>query len=543
MKRAFPGYSLCPPAGAATAVLVMALWPGSAFPVDTPDHSKFTDKDCANCHVSEVINRRPLMSAMQSAHFDFLCTTCHDTHGSNNLRNIYEALETPTSGVRTVLFLNLFGPNSFADGDAVYDGVCEVCHTSTAYHRNNASGDHTHNAATNCSTCHDHYNGFQVTDCKACHNTNQPYLAGDYRRQVVENNGDGGGDFVSNSHHVSDGTSSEVVTTGDCAVCHDQSNHRSYTDGVSVYLNDPGGGAPIFYDGVADSLERFCSACHDGTHSSPFSDGRAAPELPPAWGTSPHKQAGATCFGEGSGGCHTNAHGSDEEVLLSNRYNLQSSVPYTPSSYELCWRCHNPSWIVFGVNKFDDLHERHVSRRDAPCAYCHNPHAPYDEGEGHISFEYGIEHGWDIQLIDSRDLSDAYWLSGDETQGFCYIQCHGKKHRGVDYDRSLSPPTGIGDTPEFSIEKLKVFPTPTTGPATFHIVTSGAGGGAPPVTAIYDVTGRLVRAFASDIRTAGERFIQWDGRDNSGRMVSSGVYLFRVDAGKSRRSQKFVILR
>jgi len=39
------------------------------------------------------------------------------------------------SGLREVVFLNQEGPNSYADGDAVYDGVCDVCHTGTKYHR------------------------------------------------------------------------------------------------------------------------------------------------------------------------------------------------------------------------------------------------------------------------------------------------------------------------------------------------------------------------------------------------------------------------
>ena len=42
----------------------------------------------------------------------------------------------PKIGSKLVKFIRPSGPNSFADGDALYDGICEVCHTQTKYHQN-----------------------------------------------------------------------------------------------------------------------------------------------------------------------------------------------------------------------------------------------------------------------------------------------------------------------------------------------------------------------------------------------------------------------
>jgi predicted CxxxxCH...CXXCH cytochrome family protein len=73
-----------------------------------------------------------------------------------------------------VKFLDKEGSKSFADGDTTYNGVCEVCHTQTNHFRNNGlAPDQNHAniggaAATNCTTCHPHIDGFKP-ECNACH--------------------------------------------------------------------------------------------------------------------------------------------------------------------------------------------------------------------------------------------------------------------------------------------------------------------------------------------------------------------------------------
>jgi hypothetical protein len=48
--------------------------------------------------------------------------------------------------------------------------------------------------------------------------------------------------------------------------------------------------------------------------------------------------------------------------------------------------------------------------------------------------------------------------------------------------------------------------------------------------AIYDVTGRRVRALVSDGRTADTHTVLWDGTDDAGRRVASGTYFCRLQA-------------
>jgi len=61
--------------------------------------------------------------------------------------------------------------------------------------------------------------------------------------------------------------------------------------------------------------------------------------------------------------------------------------------------------------------------------------------------------------------------------------------------------------------------------------------------AVFDVGGRLVRSLESGARTAGEHEQRWDGRDNRGRPVASGVYYARLAGETQTLTRKIVLLK
>ncbi len=61
--------------------------------------------------------------------------------------------------------------------------------------------------------------------------------------------------------------------------------------------------------------------------------------------------------------------------------------------------------------------------------------------------------------------------------------------------------------------------------------------------AIYSITGQRVRTLVSGALSEGAHSVAWDGRDDSGKAVSSGVYLSRLSAGKHAATGKMVLLR
>jgi hypothetical protein len=60
---------------------------------------------------------------------------------------------------------------------------------------------------------------------------------------------------------------------------------------------------------------------------------------------------------------------------------------------------------------------------------------------------------------------------------------------------------------------------------------------------VYDVAGRLVRTLVDGVKDAGAYSIAWDGRDNAGSEVASGIYFYKMETKDFSRTRKIVLLR
>jgi hypothetical protein len=60
---------------------------------------------------------------------------------------------------------------------------------------------------------------------------------------------------------------------------------------------------------------------------------------------------------------------------------------------------------------------------------------------------------------------------------------------------------------------------------------------------IFDISGRLVRVLFDESRPAGTYEVQWNGMDDSGRRVASGVYVCRMEAGSYRGTKRMTLLK
>ncbi len=60
---------------------------------------------------------------------------------------------------------------------------------------------------------------------------------------------------------------------------------------------------------------------------------------------------------------------------------------------------------------------------------------------------------------------------------------------------------------------------------------------------VYDVSGRMIRNLVDGPLPAGMHEVMWNGRDENGAMVTSGVYFYRLSAGEIVQTRKMVLLR
>jgi predicted CXXCH cytochrome family protein len=396
------------------AIFILALitaWAESAFGDGFP-HAPENEIYCFNCHslhgdpfiiptgLDQLLvcqachNPTGRASAKSDVAFHVTrndsidCGTCHDPHFPTepNADHIRADVLYPTV-FNEVDYPDII-PRKYINTVAPYNGICEVCHTETLFHRNESSGEHVHNNETPCNECHRHQDGFlsSCSDCSGCHDREQGG-----RRAVLA-------DFERNSHHVWGS-----IASSDCLVCHDLSQHRLGT----VILKDPDLGGSLLYSfdpydpsGIAD----FCTNCHDedgavsGNGIVPFSDGETVPDIKGGpgnrWEDSAHGTIGyplnngnpVSCYGDGSiTGCHSNGHGSDNTKLLS--------APAGTSIHDFCYNCHTDGRIMnvalSGEELADDIEEAfglayvhdlgtsfgaNGNTFELECTSCHNPH-------------------------------------------------------------------------------------------------------------------------------------------------------------------------
>jgi formylglycine-generating enzyme required for sulfatase activity len=59
---------------------------------------------------------------------------------------------------------------------------------------------------------------------------------------------------------------------------------------------------------------------------------------------------------------------------------------------------------------------------------------------------------------------------------------------------------------------------------------------------VYNITGRKVRTLVNGYQTTGHHTVTWNGRDNDGRNVSAGVYIYRIQTGGHTAAKKMLLI-
>ena len=105
-----------------------------------------------------------------------------------------------------------------------------------------------------------------------------------------------------------------------------------------------------------------------------------------------------------------------------------------------------------------------------------------------------------------------------------------------------SPTTGVEETdPSPAANRLhNCFPNPFNPSTTIRFDIAHP---AQASLRIYDVAGRLVRVLVDEHLAAGRYEEAWDGRNDGGHKVSSGVYFYRLNTAEYEQTRKMILLR
>ena len=101
----------------------------------------------------------------------------------------------------------------------------------------------------------------------------------------------------------------------------------------------------------------------------------------------------------------------------------------------------------------------------------------------------------------------------------------------------LSAAPGEGTAGGLAVTGL---PNPFTQGASIHFTLPADGEAA---LSVFDVQGRCIRTMRDPGARAGANVMVWDGKDDGGRDLASGVYLFRLEAAGAAREGRLVKIR
>ena len=60
---------------------------------------------------------------------------------------------------------------------------------------------------------------------------------------------------------------------------------------------------------------------------------------------------------------------------------------------------------------------------------------------------------------------------------------------------------------------------------------------------VYNVLGQKVRTLVDVFQAAGHKTVHWDGTDDIGNKMASGIYLYRIKAGEYGEAKKMILMK
>lgn len=272
-----------------------------------------------------------------------------------------------------------------------------------------------------------------------------------------------------------------------------------------------------------------------------------------------------------------------DDIHFDRMQGRYGQYPFDPSDYYYCTTCYpsgtnNPNVLTYKL-LWNTVVGSHIWRLDVFDWKGNLLHGdPVNGLPGHaapaVSMGGTIENGrvhlkWKIAASDLREagITDFnLWTSESKTGQYQQVNTAPIEAKAdqEDYALTIDPPRGpatawyrltgnnsVGSTlilAESSVEVpalsngLTAFPNPVPGNSTIRLSLARDDVGE---VAIFDLSGRRVRALHQGAMKAGVTTLSWDGRDDDDRPLSSGLYVLRVRtrSGATLPERKLALVR
>lgn len=170
--------------------------------------------------------------------------------------------------------------------------------------------------------------------------------------------------------------------------------------------------------------------------------------------------------------------------------------------------------------------------------------------QGQMNYDVGGQWYMAANTYNVRGSYEGFWYNpgGGFGKGTGYIHDSDVWTGTTDHSfilyGSLTPNTGVAGQPDRTVSPKfslrPAWPNPAVGSASISYSLPKSG---YSKLAVYSVSGQLVRTLVNGNQAAGVHNISWDGKDQGGRRVSSGVYIYKLEAGSDKVSGKLIMLK
>lgn len=194
---------------------------------------------------------------------------------------------------------------------------------------------------------------------------------------------------------------------------------------------------------------------------------------------------------------------------------LWDDISYVGSSPAYYHYLNQPATVGSMVADTDNLLFWEIDHFGSMYSY-HSP-AP----NGALNFNIPVGQDWYAFVDNSHHHRNALKLSGS----------FHLEHYGTAIQDEHQAPAALRLYPNY--------PNPFTGTTKLRWELPAAG---KVEIAVYNLKGQAVRSFSPQIQDAGINSLDWDGCDNHGKALSSGIYLVKANFGGTARLRKMVLI-